>query len=190
MGSPDQAAKDAALIQRIIKGDTERYADIIARYQQPLLRYAIYLIHDPDMAADVVQISFIKAYRNLRAYNPRYKFSSWLYRIVHNEAMNAVRKAKHTVSESDEPEYIEHFVSENLVEQRIDQDFLRDDMQACLAGLDVKYRDVLWLYYFQGMKYADISTVLHIPAATVGVRIQRAKAALKKICQQKGVTYE
>ena len=72
----------------------ETYAEIIKRYQKKLMRYATYLLNDDDKAADVVQESFIKAYENLNSFNSNKKFSSWIYRIVHNQAINLINKHK------------------------------------------------------------------------------------------------
>ena len=77
---------DEVLVVQVIEGDADAYATLMTRYESRLLRYVIYLIHDQAAAEDAVQETFIKAYQNLRSYKPSYKFSSWIYRIAHNEA--------------------------------------------------------------------------------------------------------
>ncbi|MDD5681357.1 MAG: sigma-70 family RNA polymerase sigma factor, partial [Candidatus Omnitrophica bacterium] len=72
----------------------EVYAEIIKRYQTKLIRYATYITNDGSMGADAVQESFTKAYVNLNSFNIKKKFSSWIYRIVHNETMNIINKQK------------------------------------------------------------------------------------------------
>ena len=77
--------------------DKEAYAEIIKRYQTKLMRYAGYIMGDEYKGADVVQEAFIKAYINLNGFDTKKKFGSWIYRIVHNEAMNMLGKYKKQV---------------------------------------------------------------------------------------------
>ena len=83
---------DEQLVGYIREKDKEAYVEIINRYKDRLMRYAAYLTGDNDNASDAVQEAFIKAYINLNGFNTKKKFSSWIYRIVHNEAMNLLRK--------------------------------------------------------------------------------------------------
>ena len=89
---------DEELVTIIRKNDKEQYAEIVRRYQDKLRRYATVLVHDDQRALDIVQESFIKAFIHLQGFNTKKKFSSWLYRIVHNEAINAVKKTRKEVS--------------------------------------------------------------------------------------------
>ena len=90
-----QKYSDEELVEIIKSKDKEIFAEIIKRYEKKLLRYANYLLNDSDKASDVVQESFIKAYVNLNSFNNKFKFSSWIYRIVHNEAINHINKNKY-----------------------------------------------------------------------------------------------
>src|SRR4030042_1128700 len=85
---------DEEIAEIVRTKDKEAYAEIIKRYQEKLMRYANYIIGDEHKGADVVQEGFIKAYVNLNGFNTKKKFSSWMYRIVHNEAMNMLSKHK------------------------------------------------------------------------------------------------
>lgn len=176
---------DAAIVSRIIRGDIDAYALLMNRYEVKLQRYVTYLIHDSASARDIVQDTFIKAYQHLRGYNPKYKFSSWIYRIAHNEAMNTVKKLRHlTDTDIDTLPEIQY---DQKVSDSIDAEMLKTDVHACVAQLEPKYRDVVQLVYFEQLKYDEVSDVLQIPASTVGVWLSRAKKKLKEICQQKGV---
>ena len=88
---------DEEIVEIVKNENKESYAHIIKRYQDKLIRYAEYLIGDPDKASDAVQDSFIKAYINLNGFDVKKKFSSWIYRIVHNEAINLIDKNKKTI---------------------------------------------------------------------------------------------
>ena len=177
---------DEKIVSQIVSGDVEMFAEIMQRYEQRLLRYVIYLIRNEAMASDVVQETFIKAYQNLKGFKARYKFSSWIYRIAHNEAMNAVKREKHIVQNID-VENIREATYETTTIQDIDRTILQGHVKACLDSLDIRYREVLMLQFYENMKYSEISDVLHIPASTVGVWASRGKAMLRRICEQKGV---
>lgn len=173
---------DADIVARVVGGDINAYARIMQRYEAKLQRYVVFLLHDEFTAQDVVQETFITAYRNLTGYNPSYKFSSWIYRIAHNQAMNAVKKQPRL--SYDEP--LEPIYDPELA-QALDARLAQQHIQSCVAGLKPKYRDVIQLIFFEKMKYQDAADVLHIPTATVGVWLLRAKRSLAAICQKKGV---
>ncbi len=176
---------DESIIARVVAGETDSYRHIMARYEMKLRRYVVVLIHNPTMAEDIVQETFIKAYRSLKGFNPKYKFSSWIYRIAHNEAMNAIKAQRHMVYNDIEtlPDELDVRSIEALVDRRI----LEGNVWECLGALDAKYREVVQLVYCEHMKYEEVADILHIPASTVGVWLSRAKKRLRGICEQKGV---
>lgn len=181
----DTTDTDESVVAEVTAGNVDAYATVMARYEQKLLRYVTYLIHNHTTAADVVQDTFIKAYQNLNSFNPRYKFSSWIYRIAHNEAMNAVKKNKH-LSDSSIDEVPDDSYDARL-DELLDRTFLKEHVHDCLDKLEPKYREVIQLVYFEQMKYDEVSDVLHVPVSTVGVWLSRAKSRLKHLCEQKGV---
>lgn len=161
------------------KKDKESYAEVIRRYKDKLLRYALYLTEDEDKAEDVVQESFIKAYVNLNGFDTKKKFSSWIYRIAHNEAMNVLNEKKQVVLNGDVD-----FDSGVDLENELVEKELKDKARYCLKRLPVIYREPLILYFFDEKSYEEISDVLRIPVGTVGTRINRAKVLMRKICQE------
>jgi len=171
---------DEQLVKYVREQDKETYAEIINRYKDKLMRYALYLTGDDDKAADVVQESFIKAYINLNGFDVKKKFSSWIYRIAHNEAMNILIKDK---KQSFLGEDVDFDSGVNL-----EDDFVRKELQIkaqdCLKRLPVLYREPLMLYFIEEKSYEEISDILRIPIGTVGTRINRAKVLMKKICQK------
>ena len=92
---------DEALVELVCSQNQELYAEIVRRYQDKLMRYAHYLTQNEDQAADVVQEAFIKAFINLKGFNTKKKFSSWIYRIVHNQAINYLKKYQKEISLED-----------------------------------------------------------------------------------------
>ena len=172
---------DEQLVQKIVNNDKELYSQIIKRYQTKLTRYANYLLSDQDKANDVVQEALIKAYINLNGFDTKKKFSSWLYRIVHNEAINMVEKHKKVIPLDPELE----FDSGMDVEEDYIKSELSTHAQKCLEQMDLIYSEPLSLYYLEDKSYDEISDILRLPIGTVGTRINRAKVIMRKICQNK-----
>ena len=171
---------DEKIVELVRKKDKELYIHIIKRYQDKLMRYASYLTGEEHNAADIVQESFIKAYVNLNGFNTKKKFASWIYRIVHNEAINLINKQKKQVSLYDDYD----FDSGIDIEDEFIKKELRNRTHNCLNQMPVIYREPLSLYYLEEKSYEEISDILRIPVGTVGTRINRAKNLMKKICQQ------
>lgn len=177
---------DALVIQKVLQGDVEAYGEIMKRYETKLERYVVFLIHDPTMSRDVVQETFIKAYRNLQSFDDTYKFSSWVYRIAHNEAMNAIKRRRHStdydVMKLPDKQY------ERGLGELLDATMRSAHVHHCVRQLRPKYRDVVQLAYFEHLSYKDIGDILHIPTSTVGVWLSRAKKQLQALCAHRGVT--
>lgn len=172
---------DEAIVEIVRNKDKNLYAEIIRRYEKKLLRYALYLINDEHLSADAVQEGLIKAYVNLHSFNAKMKFSSWLYRIVHNQAINLIHKNK------------QHFsVEENLeIDSGIDleDDLIKKELKIhlhnCINQMSIIYKEPLTLYFLEEKSYEEISDILRLPIGTVGTRINRAKHLVKKLCQKK-----
>jgi RNA polymerase sigma-70 factor (ECF subfamily) len=176
---PTKQPSDETIVEQVRSFDQELYAILVERYQHMLLRYAKSLIHDEHKAADVVQESFIKAFINLQGFDTKKKFSSWIYRIVHNEAMNSIKKQKKEISL---PENFE-FASSEDIEATFNQQEIVMAVQAHLNKLPLIYAAPLTLRYMEEKSYEEISDILHVPLGTVATRISRAKTLMKHLCQ-------
>lgn len=171
---------DEEIVSLVTKKDKELFSEIVKRYEEKLLRYAGYLVSDSHLSADIVQESFIKAYINLNGFDRKKKFSSWIYRIVHNEAMNAVKKQK---KHSPIYENVDFDSGINLEDEIIIKE-MRSKTHKCLSRMPVIYKEALSLFYLEEKSYEEISDILRIPIGTVGTRVNRAKILMKKICQK------
>ena len=171
---------DEEIIIIVRSSDKEAYAEIIKRYQTKLMRYASYILNDDHIGADVVQEGFIKAYINLNGFDTKKKFSSWIYRIVHNEAMNMLSKYKKQVPMNDEVEY------DSGID--LEDDFIKSELISrahhCLEQIPIIYKEPLSLFYLEEKSYEEISDILRIPIGTVGTRVNRARGFMKQLCQK------
>ncbi|KKP65626.1 MAG: RNA polymerase sigma factor, partial [Candidatus Roizmanbacteria bacterium GW2011_GWC2_35_12] len=128
---------DEKLVEKICREDKELYTEIVNRYQEKLLRYASNLIGDKYKASEIVQESFIKAYISLRSFNTKKKFSSWIYRIVHNETMNYFQKYKKEVPIKEEM----NLTSKNNIEEYINKKEIIEKANKCLSKIPVTYSE-------------------------------------------------
>lgn len=171
---------DEEVVEKVRSIDRDLYAVIIERYKNKLVRYTTHLIHDDDMASHIVQDSLVKAYINLNGFNTKKKFSSWIYRIVHNEAMNAVKKHQKEVPMLDDIDFEGEEDSTKDFEQKETALYV----ETCLQSMPLIYSEPLSLYYLEEKSYEEISDILRIPMGTVAIRMSRAKKVMKHICQK------
>lgn len=180
-----EQASDGEIVLQTLK-HKERFGILMVRYEAPLRRYVGRLgVSNYEDQSDVLQDIFIKVYRNLHSFDHKLKFSSWIYRIAHNEAISAFRKKNvrpegHLVADSEE---ILSFVSSSLdsAEVMFDREVNADVVNLALLELDDKYREVLLLRFFEHKEYDEISDILQIPIGSVGTLIHRGKKQLQTV---------
>lgn len=176
---------DEELVTLVVQGDKDFFGELIDRYESKLTRYVMRFTQQPDDVSDIIQVVFIKAYTNLQSFDVTRSFNSWIYRIAHNESVTHLKKkgiAK--VSFVDFDTFFPHPFAEESSDKEAILRETKETLEKSLAELSLKYREVLVLYYYDEMSYQEISDILHIPIATVGVRIKRGKEALQKILKE------
>ena len=174
---------DEQIAIQVQGGNAEAFGALIERYSAKLSRYARKFLFDTEDAADVIQDVFIKAYENIQSFDATRRFSPWIYRIAHNEFVNALkkRKASRTVFTFDIDTLVPHLAASDTADSAaLDRD-VRAALEGHLQNVSPKYREPLILYYLEDMDYKEISDILHIPVSTVGVRLARARHMLKKV---------
>jgi len=180
-----QILGDNELIDLVREEKPERYAEIIERYQGKLFAYLYRLVGNREEAEDLLQDVFIKAYKNLHSYDSSRKFSSWIYRIAHNEAVNYIKRKslKRFISWEDISSTKDKLESSSL-EDGADDAWIRkeaiNDVDQAVNGLPIKYKQVLLLRYFSDKSYEEISEILGKPVNTIGTLINRAKKKLSE----------
>src|ERR1044072_6320476 len=98
------AAGDGELVVRALAGREESFEELVRRYQRPIVAYVYRMVRDYDAALDLAQEVFIKVYTSLERYRPEVKFSTWIYRIAHNAAIDHLRRQGATRTEEIEVE--------------------------------------------------------------------------------------
>jgi RNA polymerase sigma-70 factor (ECF subfamily) len=173
---------DEEIAKEVQLGEVESFGLLIERYEPKITRYARKFIFNGEDAKDLVQEAFIKAYTNIQSFDAGRSFSSWMYRIAHNEFINAIKKkSRLPIFQFDFDTIFPQPVALETADSEMNKKELREMLDKCLGKLDPKYREPLVLYYFEDMDYKEIADILEVPVSTVGVRLTRGKASLKKI---------
>ncbi|MDP4000672.1 MAG: RNA polymerase sigma factor [bacterium] len=173
---------DEELASLIQSGDKQAFAVLVERFEPRLIRYSRKFLFGYEDAEDVVQEVFLKSFINIQSFDVKRKFSSWLYRIAHNEFINVIRKkGREPLSFFDPDTLFPHPVSRDNPESELDRRQMEQLLDNGLKQLDPKYREPLILYYLQELDYQEISDIMRIPVSTVGVRLKRGREAIKLI---------
>lgn len=171
---------DEEIAAHVQGGDIQSFGLLMERYEQKMLRFGRKFLSEGEDIKDIVQEIFIKAYVNMQSFDASRRFSPWIYRIAHNEFVNAIKKkSREKISFFDIDALFPHPPSPETADGETNNQELRRALDKCLGKMDSKYREPLILRYFEDLGYKDIAEILRIPVSTVGVRLQRGKAMLK-----------
>jgi len=182
---PALTQSDQEIVQLTLK-DPNQYGLLMERYEAKLKRYIARLgVRNPEDQLDVLQEIFIKAYRNLNGFDTSLSFSSWIYRIAHNEAISFYRKKNvrpegHLVGDGDE---ILGFLSSSQEGEEVvfDKTINSVEVNRALEQIDEKYREPIILRFFEHKEYDEISDILQIPIGSVGTLLHRGKKQLASV---------
>lgn len=182
---------DFTIIQRAIAGDQSAYTELMDRYKMSVYFVVLKMVHNNnDDAEDLTLEAFAKAFNKLEKYNPDYAFSTWLFKIAVNHAIDFNRKKKlKTLSidhqmegkensfaptyRSDELDPEEHFIKSQRLEA----------IKSLAEKLSPKYRELIQLRFFEELSYIEIAERIDMPIGTVKARLSRAKKLLKRILE-------
>lgn len=187
---PDQSPSDSQLVERIAGGDTAAFEPLMRRYNRVLFRTARSIVKDDAEAEDVLQSAYLLAYRTLAGFRSESKLSTWLVRIVVNEALARLRKSRRRA----EIIHLESAMGDQ--EPSLDADDIRsraDDPQAAamraqtrrllerkIDDLPEAFRTVFVLRAVEEMSVEEVSQALGIPEATVRTRHFRGRSMLRE----------
>jgi len=163
--------------------DKGYYKYLVERFEEKLLRYIVRLSGlSKEDAEDILQDVFIKAYQNLNDFDTGLKFSSWIYRITHNEAITHLRKLKSRpkviIDQGANDLALNTLRADLDIEKNIDKKYLLENITGTIDRLDEKYKNVLVLKYIEDKNYQEMSDILKKPMGTVATLLKRAKEKL------------
>jgi RNA polymerase sigma-70 factor (ECF subfamily) len=173
---------EQALLRKTLRGDGAAFGRLVEEYQRPLFNTAYRMLGDLEEARDLTQTAFVKAFEKLGTYDSRYRFFSWIYKILVNEGRNWLRRRQGV-----EP-LLEDFASEGkTLEEEHDDRRRGERIQSAISHLAPDYRLVITLKYFGDLSYREMSEVLDLPEKTVKSRLFTARRRLAEVLIQLGV---
>lgn len=185
------AITDVELISKAIAGREDGFEELVRRYQRPITSYVFRMLGDYDSALDVTQEVFIKVYNSLTKYSSEYKFSTWLYRIAHNAAIDHMRRNS-MIGQSLETENADGTYQLQLEspgptpEQDRERSEWRTEISSVVKCLPSAYRDLIMLRHSYDLSYDEIAEVTGLPLGTVKNRLFRAREMMREIFVERG----
>ena len=162
---------DAEVVEAVLSGRPDAFAELVARHHGPCLRFARHTLGDPDEAEDVVQETFVRAYRGLGRYEERQTFRSWLFRILINRCRSAAsrRRRRHERFVRDERALAGAVAGPPPV------DGFERRLRHALNGLDAQHRDAFLLKLGEGLEYEELARVTGASIPALKMRVKRAR---------------
>jgi RNA polymerase sigma-70 factor (ECF subfamily) len=189
---PELAARTDQEIVALARGGVEAaYRELVRRYERPLFSLLYRMVRDRELAEDLAQETFVKALNAIESYRPEYKFSSWIFKIANNAAIDHLRRRElDTLSlegspHAETPEAIEATALQigDRQESPLDEVEARElggEIEAAIAKLRPEYRSCILLRHVEGRAYEEIAEILGLPLGTVKTYIHRARNELRR----------
>ena len=171
---------DQLIIQKVIGGNRDAFRLLISRYSDPLYRHALCMTGSPDVAEDILQLSFIKAYQHLA--EVRGRFDAWVFRIVANgckDWLKNIRRSHLSYDEDDQPS------AYATPDEELDRSELRSDLDVALAALPGSLREAFVMKHVEGRSYEEMADLLGTTVGALKMRVHRAREALQALLEEK-----
>ena len=183
---------DYELVQTAVAGREASFEELVRRYQRPIAAYVYRMVGDYDSALDLTQEVFIKVYNSLNRYRSEFKFSTWIYKIAHNAAIDHLRRhavREQTLSGSVEGERREVTIESKRLtpEQESERKERRMEIESVVQLLQPAYRELIVLRHSHDLSYDEIAEVTGLPLGTVKNRLFRAREAMRDLLIQRGI---
>jgi RNA polymerase sigma-70 factor (ECF subfamily) len=169
------------------RGSEEAFRELVERFERPVYGLVLRIVRRPDLAEDLAQEAFVKAWKALARFDPARRFSSWLFKIAHNSALDALRRRGEEPLSLDAPRGEDETRPDLPADPRAEDPLARTTFRAAGAALEAalselrpQYREILLLRFVEGLAYDEIAEVTGAPLGTVKVHIFRARQELAK----------
>jgi len=177
---------DERLVELSLDGDEGAFGILVRRYQRRLTAFLSQLVGDMELARELSQEAFVRAWSALERFNPKYRFSTWLFRIAHNLGIDQLRKRRllttplfRTDSEGDEVEVVIPDLDKDPL-GHLENRALASELREVIEGLRPEYRELVLLRHFGGLSYQEIADFTEMPLGTVKNKLFRAHSVLRK----------
>ena len=184
---------DSELVRHAVSGRDDGFEELVRRYQRPIAAYVYRMVGDYDAALDLTQEVFIKVYNSIRRYRSEFKFSTWIYKIAHNAAIDHLRRNStrwHGLTGEFEGERYDLPIESRRPspEEESEKRERRAEIESVVRQLPTAYRELVLLRHSHDMSYDEIAEVTGLPLGTVKNRLFRAREAMRQEFVQRGIT--
>ena len=187
-GASETALVDEDLVALVLRGREDLYAELMRRYQRKLMAHIIRMVRNREDALEIVQDAFLKAYKHLARYDRKFRFSTWIYSIASNTAIDHLRRKRLKTVSLDEPLRFKDSEIERdpagparTAEEIHQGRELLELVEEAIAELPPAYRELLLLRHPGNRSYEEIASMTKLPLGTVKNRIFRAREKLREI---------
>ncbi len=182
---------DHEIVARARKGSEAAYRELLGRYQRPVFSLVYRMVRDREQAEDLAQETFVKVFNNIERYDPKYKFSSWIFKIATNLTIDAIRKkepdtvsidgSRHASTDDEiEATRISVASDDENPEELLEARELGNEIEKAIGGLRPEYRTAVLLRHVEGRAYEEIAEIMGVPLGTVKTYIHRARGELRE----------
>lgn len=182
---------DHELVTRAQAGSEAAYRELLGRYQRPVFSLIYRMVRDREQAEDLAQETFVKVFNNIARYDPRYKFSSWIFKIASNLTIDFLRKkepvtvslqgSRHaSTAEEEEATSIAVESRDATPEEFVEAKELGAEIERAIGELRPEYRTAILLRHVEGRAYEEIAEIMDVPLGTVKTYIHRARGELRE----------
>lgn len=182
---------DHELVAFARTGSEKAYRELLGRYERPVFSLVYRMVRDRELAEDLAQETFVKVFNHLDSYNPKFKFSSWIFKIANNLAIDTLRKkgiqtvsldgSRHaTTAEETESTRISIASTDENPEELLEARELGREIERAIGMLRPEYRTAVILRHVEGRAYEEIAEIMDVPLGTVKTFIHRARIELRE----------
>src|SRR6476646_4302309 len=184
---------DCDLVTSAISGLDGSFEELVRRYQRPISAYVYRMVGNYESALDLTQEIFIKVYSSLRRYRSEFKFSTWIYKIAHNAAIDHLRRTstrEQSLVLGPEDDQFDLPVESGRLspEQESERKERRGEIESVVRALPANYRELIILRHSQDLSYEEIVEVTGLPLGTVKNRLFRAREMMRQQFVERGIT--
>jgi len=184
---------DEELAVEARRGSEAAFRELVERFERPVYGLVVRIVRRPEIAEELAQEAFVKAWKALARFDPDRKFSSWLFKIAHNVALDHLRKREPVAESLDAPIAEDEGPRPLPADPRAENPLARTTfraagqaLEAAMAGLRREYREILALRFAEELSYEEIAEVTGAPLGTVKVHLHRARQELAKRMREAG----
>ena len=184
-------SSDQQLVRRALKKDERAFEELVRRYQRPITNYIARMVGNYDLALDLSQDVFVKAFVALRTYNEAYKFGSWIFKIASNIVIDHLRKGVPPVSSLDKPIeteddeiQIDPVSREIIADEQLERSEMRGILSRLIERLPDAYREMIVLRHVNELSYEEMAEITDLPLGTVKNRTFRAREMMRRMIEK------